>query len=265
MTTVKTWPEQKPRATVIFSLGPDDTIVTVLQLMRDRRVRAVLVIEAERLKGIVTQGDCAIKVLLPGLDAKSVAVKDIMTVEPMTVKLADPMQACMGLMASRNFPHLPVVEADRVMGMVSIGGIVKDSIRRMGQQINHLVTSIMGHGAWRCIDDVDVTRGDSHARHRSEHDQHGVQAAHRDRGRVVDPGDEEDGAGGDHGNALQDAKRARLFLQPVLHEKRIGHQARTPQETEEIRRTQVAQQRVAGAEVEVHSQPSARISVFALR
>jgi len=68
-------------------------------------------------------------VLLPGLDAKSVAAKDIMTVGPMTVKLADPIEACMGLMASRNFRHLPVVEAHQVVGMVSIGDIVRYSIR----------------------------------------------------------------------------------------------------------------------------------------
>jgi len=54
MTTVKTCLEQKPQPAVIFSVGPEDTIVTVLQLMRDKRIRAVLVIEAERLKGIVT-------------------------------------------------------------------------------------------------------------------------------------------------------------------------------------------------------------------
>ncbi len=138
MTAVKIYLEQKPHPTVIFSVGPDDTFVTVLQLMLDKRVRAVLVIEAERFRGIVTQGDCAIKVLLPGLDAKRVAVKDIMTVGPMTVKLNEFIEACMGLMASRNFRHLPVVEADQVVGMVSIGDVVKDSIRKMGQQVNCL-------------------------------------------------------------------------------------------------------------------------------
>lgn len=147
MTTVKTCLQQKPDPATVFSVEPDDTIVTVLQMMRDKRVRAVLVIEDERLKGIVTQGDCAIKVLLPGLDAKSVTAKDVMTSAPMTVKLDDPMEACMGLMASRNFRHLPVVQADRVVGMVSIGDVVKDNIRQMGQQINYLETYIKGHGA----------------------------------------------------------------------------------------------------------------------
>jgi CBS domain-containing protein len=147
MTTVKTCLAQKSQPIVLVSVGPDDRVATALQLMRDKRVRAVLVIEAERLLGIVTQGDCAIKVLLPGLDAKHVAVKEIMTVEPMTVKLGDPIEACMGLMAARNFRHLPVVEAEIVVGVISIGDVVKDSIRQMSQQINFLETYIKGHGA----------------------------------------------------------------------------------------------------------------------
>lgn len=141
MTTVKTCLDHKPQPAGLVSVGPDDTVVNALQLMRDRRVRAVLVLEADRLKGIVTRGDCAIKVLLPGQDAKQVAVKSIMTANPMTVKLTDPLEACMGLMATRNFRHLPVVEAGRVVGVVSIGDVVKDHIRQMGQQINFLETS----------------------------------------------------------------------------------------------------------------------------
>jgi signal-transduction protein with cAMP-binding, CBS, and nucleotidyltransferase domain len=59
----------------------------------DKRVRAVLVMEDDKLKGIVTQGDCAIKVFLPGLDATKTLIKDIMTVNPMTVKLVDPLDS----------------------------------------------------------------------------------------------------------------------------------------------------------------------------
>lgn len=147
MTTVKTCLEQKPQPIVLVSVKSDDKVVAALQLMREKRVRAVLVLDEGKLQGIVTQGDCAIKVLLPGLDAKQVAVKDIMTANPVTVKLADPIEACTGLMASRNFRHLPVVEAGRVVGVVSIGDVVKDSIRQMGQQIGFLETYIKGHGA----------------------------------------------------------------------------------------------------------------------
>ncbi len=146
MTTVKNCLDEKPQPTVLVSVSPDDKVVNALQLMRDKRVRAVLVLEADVLKGIITQGDCAIKVLLPGLDAKQVLVKDVMTADPVTVKLADPIEACTGLMASRNFRHLPVLEAGKVVGVVSIGDVVKDSIRQMGLQIYFLETYIKGHG-----------------------------------------------------------------------------------------------------------------------
>lgn len=146
MNIVKNCLDQKPQPTVLVSVSSDDTVVSALQLMRDRRVRAVLVLEADHLKGIITQGDCAIKVPLPGLDAKQVRVKDVMTSDPVTVKLGDPVEACTGLMASRNFRHLPVLEAGKVVGVVSIGDVVKDSIRRMGLQICFLETYIKGHG-----------------------------------------------------------------------------------------------------------------------
>ncbi len=147
MTSVKACLEQKPQPLLTVSVRPDDKVLAALELMRDKRVRAILVIEAGKLEGIITQGDCAIKVLLPGLDAKQVSVKEVMTTNPVTVKLQDPIEACTGLMASRNFRHLPVVEAGRVVGVISIGDVVKDSIRQMGQQIGFLETYIKGHGA----------------------------------------------------------------------------------------------------------------------
>ena len=147
MTTVKNCLDQKSSPTELVSVEPDDKVVSALQLMRSKRVRAVLVMQDGQLRGIVTQGDCAIKVLLPGLDAKQVAVKEVMTAQPMTVKLSDPLEACMGLMAARNFRHLPVLDAGRVVGVVSIGDVVKDNIRQMGQQINFQETYIKGHGA----------------------------------------------------------------------------------------------------------------------
>ena len=145
MTSVKTCLAQKPQPFASISVRPDEKVVVALQLMRDNRVRAVLVINDDKLVGILTQGDCAIKVLLPGLDAKQVLVKDVMTANPITVKLQDPIEACTGLMASRNFRHLPVLEAGLVVGVVSIGDVVKESIRQMGQQIGFLETYIKGH------------------------------------------------------------------------------------------------------------------------
>jgi CBS domain-containing protein len=73
--------------------------------------------------------------------------KDEMTANSMTVKLSDPLEACMGLMAARNFRHLPVLDVERVVGVISIGDIVKDNIRNMGHQIEFLETYIRGHGS----------------------------------------------------------------------------------------------------------------------
>ena len=131
----------------IVSVRSTDPVILALQSMRDQRVRAVLVMDDDRLMGIVTQGDCAIKVLLPGRDAKQTLVHEVMTSNPMTVKPSDPLEACMGLMANRGFRHLPVIEGGRVVGVVSVGDVVKDSIRYMGEQIGFLETYIKGHGA----------------------------------------------------------------------------------------------------------------------
>lgn len=147
MTSVKTCLAQKGNAAAVISVKPDEKVVVALQLMRDNRVRAILVVSDEKLMGIITQGDCAIKVLLPGHDAKQVLVQEVMTADPVSVKLDDPIEACTGLMASRNFRHLPVVEAGRVVGVISIGDVVKDNIRQMGQQIGFLETYIKGHSA----------------------------------------------------------------------------------------------------------------------
>ncbi len=144
MINVKQCLSQKPSN--VIAVRSDDMVIAALERMRDNRVRAVLVIDDERLVGIVSQGDCAIKVLLPGLDAASTQVRDVMTPDPVTVKPEDPLEACMGLIASRGFRHLPVVNGDKVVGVVSIGDIVKDTVRYMGQQIGFLETYIKGHG-----------------------------------------------------------------------------------------------------------------------
>ncbi len=145
MTTVKTCLSQKSGA--VISVTPAEPVQRALELMKTNRVRSVLVLEEERLAGIITQGDCAIRVLLEGRDARTTPVGEIMTRDPLTVRPEDPLEACMGLMANRNFRHLPVLDGGRVVGVVSIGDIVKDMIRQLGAQVSFLETYIKGHGA----------------------------------------------------------------------------------------------------------------------
>ena len=145
MTTVKKIIDQKSKT--IFSVRPTDPVVDVLKIMRDFRVRAVLVIDDSELKGIVSQGDCAIKVLLPNHNASEVAVSTIMTPNPLTVKLSNTLDECMAIMVHKHIRHLPVLEANKVVGVVSVGDMVKSIIELQDNQIKFLETYIKGHGA----------------------------------------------------------------------------------------------------------------------
>ncbi|MEY3116859.1 MAG: hypothetical protein RL629_678 [Pseudomonadota bacterium] len=145
MTTVKKIIDQKSKT--IFSVRSTDPVVDVLKIMRDFRVRAVLVIDDGELKGIVSQGDCAIKVLLPHNNASEVAVSTIMTPNPLTVKLSNTLDECMAIMVHKHIRHLPVVEANKVVGVVSVGDMVKSIIELQDNQIKFLETYIKGHGA----------------------------------------------------------------------------------------------------------------------
>jgi CBS domain-containing protein len=146
MTTIKQCISQK--SSTIFSVRSSDSVENALLIMRDHRVRAVLVIDDGKLAGIVSQGDCAIKVLLPHHDPKQVAVSKIMTANPFTVTLSDSLEDCMAIMVHKHIRHLPVLENNKVVGVISIGDTVKNVIELQGNQIKFLETYINGHGAF---------------------------------------------------------------------------------------------------------------------
>jgi CBS domain-containing protein len=95
----------------------------------------------------VSQGDCAIKVLLPHNNASEVVVSTIMTPNPLTVKLSNTLDECMAIMVHKHIRHLPVLEANKVVGVVSVGDMVKSIIELQDNQIKFLETYIKGHGA----------------------------------------------------------------------------------------------------------------------
>src|SRR5690349_7673270 len=144
MNTVKDALAQKSGALIHVRSG--DMVVEALRQMRDNRVRSVLVIDDGVLVGIVTQGDCAIKVLLPGLDAKQTPVAQVMTRNPVTVKPDDPLESCMVMMSARGFRHLPVLDGGKVVGVISIGDVVKDTIRDLKLNGSELMGVLMTDG-----------------------------------------------------------------------------------------------------------------------
>ena len=145
MTTVKQCIEKK--SNTIFSVNASDPVEKVLILMRDHRVRAIPVIDDGNLVGVVSQGDCAIKVLLPFNNPKQVPVSKIMTVNPLTVSPANSLEECMAIMIHKHIRHLPVLEGKKVVGIVSVGDIVKNLMEHQGDQIKFLETYIKGHGS----------------------------------------------------------------------------------------------------------------------
>jgi len=144
MSTVKNIIDQKTN--IIFSVRSTDTVEDVLKIMREYRVRAVLVIDDGALMGIVSQGDCAIKVLLPHNNPAHVVVSKVMTPNPLTVSLTNSLEECMAIMVHKHIRHLPVLQQSKVIGVISVGDLVKNIIEQQGNQIKFLETYIKGHG-----------------------------------------------------------------------------------------------------------------------
>lgn len=126
------------KSNALVSVKSSDYVFKVLELMRDNLVRSVLVIDSEKLVGIISQGDCAIKVLLPGLSAHEVMVKNVMTANPISVGYEDDLRDCMQAMISKRIRHLPVIDQGRVMGVISVGDVVKDTLEHRTGQIKFL-------------------------------------------------------------------------------------------------------------------------------
>jgi CBS domain-containing protein len=113
------------KAPEVFSIGPDAPVLDAVREMAGKHVGALLVLDAGTLVGIVSERDYARKVVLQGRSSRDTPVRDIMTTQVVTVRPVDTTDYCMQLMTERRIRHLPVVEGDAVIGIVSIGDLVK--------------------------------------------------------------------------------------------------------------------------------------------
>ncbi|MBS0469348.1 MAG: CBS domain-containing protein [Proteobacteria bacterium] len=111
-----------------LAIDPDEPVVAALQMMADNNVGCLLVMQAERLVGVISERDYARKVALVGKTSKDTLVREIMTPNPYCVSAANSVPECMALMTEKRVRHLPVVDGDRVIGVLSIGDIVKEVI-----------------------------------------------------------------------------------------------------------------------------------------
>ncbi|MEA9609846.1 CBS domain-containing protein [Xanthomonas campestris] len=122
----------------VFSVAADAAVIEAIRLMADKGIVAVLVIEGERLVGIVSERDYARKVVLRDRSSSSTSVAEIMSHAVVTVSPADSVEHCMQLMTDGRFRHLPVVDNGRVQGVISIGDLVKAVIEAQQQDIDQL-------------------------------------------------------------------------------------------------------------------------------
>jgi CBS domain-containing protein len=128
--------------TDVFAVSPDDTVYDALMLMADRNIGAVLVMEGGELRGILTERDYARKGIVQGRASKDTLVAEIMTPRIICVAPGVTADECMVLMTDQRVRHLPVMEAGRVVGVVSIGDVVRAILDEQRSTIDSLQSFI---------------------------------------------------------------------------------------------------------------------------
>ena len=128
----------------LWSISPDATVFEAIQMMADRTIGALPVIAAGKLLGVVSERDYTRKVALKGKSSKETRVREILAV-PVIASPSDTVEECMKLMTTHRVRHLPILQGDQVIGLVSIGDLVNWIITAQSVTINQLESYITGH------------------------------------------------------------------------------------------------------------------------
>ncbi len=142
MKTVKEILEAKSHK--LLSISPQASVLDALELMADRDVGALVVLDGDGLAGIFSERDYARKVILHGKSSKATPVSEIMTHKVVCVRPDQSVEECMALMTDKRIRHLPVLEDRKVIGVISIGDVVKEVIseqRFVIEQLEHYIHS----------------------------------------------------------------------------------------------------------------------------
>ena len=132
------------KGSAVATIRPDAPVLDAIRLMAERRIGALVVVRGDAVAGIVTERDYARKVILKGHSSRETPVADIMTPAPTTVALTTTVDECMRLCTELHVRHLPVIDNSRLVGIVSIGDLVKAVIDDQAAEIDHLHRYIAG-------------------------------------------------------------------------------------------------------------------------
>ncbi len=128
----------KSKGSFVYSLTANASVYDALKMMADKNIGALMVIEQEKLIGIFSERDYARKIVLQGKASHDTPVSEIMTEKVLTVVSADALEHCMSLMSKNKVRHLPVVDNEKVIGIISISDVVTAIIENQQETIKHL-------------------------------------------------------------------------------------------------------------------------------
>lgn len=130
------------KVTAVFSVTSDTTVYDAIKLMSEKNIGALPVVDNNQLSGIFSERDYARKIILQNRTSQDTLISEIMTSTVITITPQDSIEHCMEMMSSKKIRHLPVIENDQLIGIISIGDVVTAIIQSQKETINHLQTYI---------------------------------------------------------------------------------------------------------------------------
>ncbi len=144
MKTVEQILKTKSQHQTVYTIGPDDSVLDALKMLAEKNVGALPVVEGNQVVGIVSERDYARKLVLKGRSSAATPVREIMSAPVVTVEPKQKLDFCMNLMTDRHLRHLPVVDNGKLLGLLSIGDLVKETITEQASLIKQLEQYIRG-------------------------------------------------------------------------------------------------------------------------